>query len=408
MAQVGRGCGPTTINHYVRAARGFFRWLVKAKRLGSNPLEYLTLLNTTTDVRRARRELTVEELRLLFAISRASNTTFRGLTGEDRYALYLAAAGTGFRANSLANLTPAVFDFNALTVTLSARFAKNRKTKVQPLPADVADALRDYLDGKPANTPIWGGRWASDHKGAEMLRIDLKAAGIAYAVEGPDGPEYADFHSLRHSYLTLGGRSGIDLRTLQELAGHWKPELTARYCHRRLYDLSGAVGKLPNLVPSLPEQAEITGKMKGEDGNPGAVPGAVPGGANEPLSASPGTLNLLGGDRCDSHIPLKMKGPALLSTGPHRSALTRATGVEPATSGATVRCSNQLSYAPNTPVYTADGAEGKGEKARKWRANGRPPAYTLPGRGDGAILANPKADSPPRPLAKARTPAKIG
>lgn len=78
-----------------------------------------------------------------------------------------------------------------------------------------------------------------------MLRIDLDAAGIAYATEGPDGPEYADFHSLRHSYLTLGCRSGIDLRTLQELAGHSKPELTARYSHRRLYDLVGAVDKLP-------------------------------------------------------------------------------------------------------------------------------------------------------------------
>ena len=79
-----------------------------------------------------------------------------------------------------------------------------------------------------------------------MLRIDLDTAGIPYVTEGPNGPEYADFHSLRHSYLTLGGRSGIDLRTLMELAGHSKPELTARYSHRRLYDLTGAVGKLPN------------------------------------------------------------------------------------------------------------------------------------------------------------------
>ena len=47
-----------------------------------------------------------------------------------------------------------------------------------------------------------------------MLRTDLDAAGIPYTVEGPEGPEYADFHALRHSYLTLGGRSGIDLRTL--------------------------------------------------------------------------------------------------------------------------------------------------------------------------------------------------
>jgi hypothetical protein len=97
--------------------------------------------------------------------------------------------------------------------------------------------------------PVWGGTWARGHKAAEMLRLDLEAAGIPYAVEGPDGPEFADFHSLRHSYLGLGGRAGIGLRTLQELAGHSTPVLTARYMHPRLHDLAGAVDKLPSVPP---------------------------------------------------------------------------------------------------------------------------------------------------------------
>jgi hypothetical protein len=174
------------------------------------------------------------------------------LTGEDRYCLYLTAATTGFRASALASLTRADFNLVAdgATVTLAARFNKSRKPKVQPLTADVAAELKTFLKGKPKGESVWGGTWARDHRGAEMIRGDLEAAGIAYAVEGPDGPEYADFHALRHSFLTLGGRSGIDLRTLQELAGHSKPELTARYSHRRLYDLAGAVEKMPNILAS--------------------------------------------------------------------------------------------------------------------------------------------------------------
>ncbi len=273
-----KGRGPETVNHYVRAVRGFFRWLVKAKRLGSNPLESLTLLNSAVDVRRGRRELDANELRRLFVAARDSNRSFRGLNGRDRYFLYLAAAGTGFRANALANLVAADFDLDAGTVTLAARFNKSRKLKVQPLPEDVANALREYLADRPAGALVWGGTWASDHRGAEMLRIDLKAAGIAYAVEGPDGAEYADFHALRHSYLTLGGRSGIDLRTLQELAGHSKPELTARYSHRRLYDLAGAVNQLPNLVPTASDEAEnVTLRRTGTSPYFGVVPGVVPG-----------------------------------------------------------------------------------------------------------------------------------
>jgi integrase len=247
-----QGTGPETINHYVRAVRGFFNWLVKAKRLPSNPLDSLAFLNAEVDVRRARRELEADELRRLLAVTLASSTTFRGLTGPDRFHLYLTAAASGFRASALSNLEPGDFDLESemATITLAARFNKSRKQRVQPLPGDVAEALAVYLAGRPAGVAVWGGSWARDHRGAEMLRIDLDAAGIPYAVEGPDGPLYADFHSLRHSYLTLLGRGGVDLRTAQELAGHSTPILTARYSHRRLYDLAGAVEKLPSFLPS--------------------------------------------------------------------------------------------------------------------------------------------------------------
>jgi hypothetical protein len=95
-----------------------------------------------------------------------------------------------------------------------------------------------------------------------MLRVDLEAAGIPDEVAGPDGPRFADFHALRHTCLTLGGRAGIDLRTSQELAGHSTPTLTGRYSHRRLHDLAGAVGKLPDFLPASPaaQGLEATGR----------------------------------------------------------------------------------------------------------------------------------------------------
>src|SRR5436853_6763723 len=82
------------------------------------------------------------------------------------------------------------------------------------------------------------------------------AAATADLESRPDGPLFADFHALRHTYLTLGGRAGIDLRTLQELAGHSTPTLTARYSHRRLYDLAGAIEKLPRFLPGAESSRE--------------------------------------------------------------------------------------------------------------------------------------------------------
>ena len=96
--RAGRGCGPATANHYVRAIRGFFRWMVRAKRVGANPLDTLTLVNAQVDIRHGRRELTADELRTLLAATRSNRRAFRGLTGDDRFHLYLTAATTGFRA----------------------------------------------------------------------------------------------------------------------------------------------------------------------------------------------------------------------------------------------------------------------------------------------------------------------
>jgi integrase len=269
LARVAQGVNMATTNQYLTHLKAFCTWLVDDRRTGQNPVAHLRPGNAQVDRRHDRRELTADELRRLLAAARDSARAFRGLTGRDRYHLYATACGTGFRAGGLASLTPESFDLDteAPTVSLAARSNKSRKPKVQPLPPDVADLLREYLRDRPACQPVWPGTWAALRVGADMLRIDLDAAGIPYAVEGPDGPLYADFHALRHSYLTLGGRAGIDLRTLQELAGHSDPKLTARYSHRRLYDLTGAVEKLPRLLPdAAPDEEQAALRATGTDG----------------------------------------------------------------------------------------------------------------------------------------------
>ncbi len=289
--RTARGACVQTTNDYLSALKSFGRWMVKDRRMADNPFAHLEGGNARVDRRHDRRELEIDELRRLLAATRDSARPFRGLTGADRYHLYATACGTGFRASALASLTPESFDLAAdpPAVTLSARHAKNRRTKVQPIPPDVADLLRDYLRDKPGGAPLWGGTWAPDRKGAEMLRLDLEAAGVPYAVEGPDGPRFADFHALRHTYLTLGGRAGIDLRTLQELAGHSTPTLTARYSHRRLYDLAGAVEKLPRFLadegpPAAAARATGTDGATADSNDNSAL---RPTGAYTPLTQTP-------------------------------------------------------------------------------------------------------------------------
>ncbi|MGL4421529.1 MAG: tyrosine-type recombinase/integrase, partial [Gemmataceae bacterium] len=157
-----RGCGPQTANHYLKALRSFVRWMMNRGRIIADPLATLTLANAELDKRRSRRVLRDGEVSRLLQATNQSGRTFRGLAGPDRYTLYLTALASGFRANALANLKPEYFDFAEGTVTLPAQYAKNRRTKVQPLPGDVVPTLETYLAGKPQGCSVWGGTWAED------------------------------------------------------------------------------------------------------------------------------------------------------------------------------------------------------------------------------------------------------
>ncbi len=243
-----------TARHYVVTLRAFGAWLAGGddRRLVSSPFGTLSPI-TVTENRHARRELAAEELPRLLSTTLASGTTFRKLGGRERCVLYATACGTGFRAAGLAALTPECFDLSSggpkVVLTVRSDKAKRGK-KNHPIPIDLAESLGSFLPGRPAGVPVWPGTWAKHGNAAEMLRIDLESAGIPYVVEGPEGPEHADFHALRHSYITALGRSGVDLQVQQELAGHRSSKTTERYSHVRKAHLVAAVDRLPSIFPA--------------------------------------------------------------------------------------------------------------------------------------------------------------
>jgi integrase len=257
-----RGRSVQTSNFYLQAVKQFCRWLVRDRRMPDNSLAHLEGGNPRLDRRHDRRPLSAQELARLLGAAEASTRTFRGLSGADRRMVYALSCVTGLRADELAALTPHSFDLDATppTATVPSGYTKNHALAVQPLPADIAAALRGYLDGRPAKRPLWPGTW--HEKAADMLRIDLDAAGIPYAVEGPDGPLYADFHALRHSYVALLDKAGVTLKEAMQLARHSDPKLTmARYGRAQLNDLGAAVDKLPAILaaPAGVPQAAAAG-----------------------------------------------------------------------------------------------------------------------------------------------------
>jgi len=251
--------GPQTRNHYVTALRAFVRWLAgRGRRLvPADLLDGLEMLPVEVDLRHARRSLTVEELGRLLVGTMDSGQDLRGLSAARRHLLYATACATGFRAGELASLTPNHLDLDGAgpAALMPARRGKARRTARQPLPPDVAALLRSHVAGLDDAARLWPGNW--HERAAEMLALDLERVGIPYAIDTPDGPLYADFHALRHTYVSLLEAAGVSLRDAMQLARHTDPRLTlARYGRSRAEELARAVQGLPVLgQPAAPDDA---------------------------------------------------------------------------------------------------------------------------------------------------------
>ena len=74
-----------------------------------------------------------------------------------------------------------------------------------------------------------------------------------------DAGRYADFHALRHSFITHLGRAGVHSRTVQELARHSTPMLTQQYTHGFKGDEVAAVNALPDLSGPSRQTVQATG-----------------------------------------------------------------------------------------------------------------------------------------------------
>ena len=285
------GMSPATSNHYLTASKGFTRWLVKDRRAGDDPLAHLSRVNASGDVRRERRALEPADLAGVLDAA-AAGTARCGLSGAERSMLYRTAAFTGLRASELASLTRRSFDLAAdpPTVTVEAAYSKRRRRDVLPVHPDLAARLAAWFDATEraerdrqtreraaADPPVtlridatpdvtasdapavslWRGKWASGKRAAEMLRGDLKDAGVPYL---DDRGRRFDFHALRHQFITTLARSGVHPKDAQELARHSTITLTLdRYSHVGLRDADAAVGKLPVLPDAAAGRNRATG-----------------------------------------------------------------------------------------------------------------------------------------------------
>jgi len=260
------------------------------RRASESPVAHLTGLNVKVDRRHDHVPLEVAEVRRLLDAA-AAGPDREGMPGTERRLLYKVAVESGLRANELRTLTVGSFDLGACTVTIQAGYSKHRREDTLPLRKETAEDLRAFLAGRQPAAKVFGGAWKGlTGKTAEIVRLDLEAAGIDYQ---DSAGRFRDFHALRHTCGSWLAACGVPLTTIKEIMRHGDLRVTSRYAHSLLGQASKAIEGLPNLSMPKPESEQL--KATGTDGKPadavgeklGGKLGAFLGGTARALSEGP-------------------------------------------------------------------------------------------------------------------------
>ena len=266
------GLSIQTSNHYLRGIKTFVNWLVQRNRLNRDPLVGIKKLNAATDRRHDRRALAAAEFTRLLDVAETGPPAC-GLDGPDRAMLYMLAAYTGFRKGELGSLTLRSFrlDTKPCTITVQAAYSKRRREDVQVMHPDLVTKFKEWISHKNVGPndilfPISRKTCGTERDGAECLMFDLGAARAFWIAEAETEEEekrreasdfltyknfdgrFADFHSLRHTFITNLGKAKVSPKTAQTLARHSDISLTMNiYSHIEEEDQIEAINALPGI-----------------------------------------------------------------------------------------------------------------------------------------------------------------
>jgi site-specific recombinase XerD len=160
---------------------------------------------------------------------------------------------SGLRVGEIINLKLSDFNFNRKQ--LHIKNAKGRKDRYTTIAESLFPLIKNYYNTyKPKVYFIEnpkGGKYSPESIRA-FLRQSTKIAEINKNITP---------HSLRHSYATHMLEQGIDIRYIQELLGHSRPETTMLYTHVARKDLQEIKSPLDNVIKKLSLQDNSNKKI---------------------------------------------------------------------------------------------------------------------------------------------------
>jgi site-specific recombinase XerD len=165
------------------------------------------------DFQRPRKEKTLPHIidkdYLIEQISKIENIKHK--------AIISLAYSVGLRVSEVINLK--IEDIDSKQMIINIRQAKGRKDRVVPLTLNILLLLREYFKQYRPKEYLFNGQFDLKYSTTSCNAIVKQYLGKDY-----------HFHLLRHSCFTNLTDQGVDIRSIQKLAGHSSSKTTEIYC----------------------------------------------------------------------------------------------------------------------------------------------------------------------------------
>ena len=200
--------------------RSFYDWLVLEKVIEENPCDKVDMPKLGVYLPKV---LSVEEVEAI--INSVQREDWFGLRDK---AILEVLYGCGLRVSEAVELkiSGVYLDEGFLRV-----IGKGNKERLVPLGEMAGDALRNYLDSRPApadaeaDDVLFLNRFGKRFSRVSMFNLVKKQA-LAAGITKELSP-----HTFRHSFATHLVENGADLRVVQEMLGHESITTTEVYTH---------------------------------------------------------------------------------------------------------------------------------------------------------------------------------
>ena len=211
-----------TVNRKISSLRSFYKYLLRAGKIRSNPAE---LVQTSKTEKYMPTFLSVDETFQL--LSDHGDNSVLSLRDHAMLELFYSS---GLRLGELAGLNVTDLDLGQALVKLRG---KGKKERIVPVGKQALQVIGEYIRQtgelrKESDEDIFKKPLFLNARGGRITPRSIARIVDAITVKSGIGRKISP-HALRHSFATHLLNAGADLRSIQELLGHESLSTTQKY-----------------------------------------------------------------------------------------------------------------------------------------------------------------------------------